>query len=48
MGTIKKPVASEHVTLTLDAADAKTLLTALTHALQGGALKSRRAKEKLK
>jgi hypothetical protein len=49
MGTIKKVQASEHVTLTLPADHAKTLLTALTHALHGGGLKAEvRTKEKLK
>jgi hypothetical protein len=50
MGTTKKLQSSEHVTLTLDAEHAKTLLTALTHALHGGGLKTelRRTKEKEK
>jgi|HubBroStandDraft_4_1064222.scaffolds.fasta_scaffold4941478_1 hypothetical protein len=50
MGTIKKVQASDHVTLTLAAADAKTLLAALTHAVHGGGLKTdlRRVKEKAK
>ena len=50
MGTIKKAAASDHVTLTLAAADAKTLLAALTHAVHGGGLKTelRSKEEKLK
>jgi hypothetical protein len=50
MGTTKKVQSAEHVTLTLDAEHAKTLLTALTHALHGGGLKTelRRTKEKEK
>ena len=50
MGTSKKIQSSEHVTLTLDAEHAKTLLTALTHALHGGGPKTelRRTKEKEK
>jgi hypothetical protein len=49
MGTVKKAQASGHVTLTLAAEHAKVLLTALTHALHGGGLKTEvRTKEKLK
>ncbi|MGA3239236.1 MAG: hypothetical protein ABSG03_23410 [Bryobacteraceae bacterium] len=48
MGTIKKVQAGKQVTLTLDAKDAQTLLTALTHAVHGGGLKAEATKEKLK
>jgi hypothetical protein len=50
MGTTKKVQSAEHVTLTLAAEHAKVLLTALTHALHGGGLKTelRSKEEKLK
>ena len=35
MGTKKRPEDSEHINLTLSMKDANTLLTALTHAIQG-------------
>jgi phosphotransferase system HPr-like phosphotransfer protein len=46
MGTIKKVQAGKQVTLTLDAKDAQTLLTALTHAVHGGGLKTELRKNK--
>lgn len=40
MGTTKKPAATSHVTLTLTHAEATSLLTTLTHALQHGGTKT--------
>jgi hypothetical protein len=41
MGKITKPPSGGSVTLTLSAQHARTLLTALTHAIHGGGLKSK-------
>jgi hypothetical protein len=49
MGTTKKPAVASHVTLTLSHAEATSLLTTLTHALQHGGTKTEaRTKAKLK
>jgi hypothetical protein len=46
MGNTKAPAPAPSVTITLSVAHAKTLLTALTHAIHGGGLKGKSAAKK--